>query len=123
MKVTAVRIGHALEEFDVTWFEEPVMPDCAGGMADVKRRVNVPLAGGERLYSRWDARVYLDQGCADVLQPDVSHVAGIGELKKIAAMAETFSLPVCPHNPIGPIANAPHSSSPPACRTSGCSRR
>ncbi len=103
---TAVRIGHALEEFDVTWFEEPIMPDHPEGMAEVKRRVNVPIAGGERLYSRWDARTYLETGCCDVLQPDVSHVGGIGELKKIAAMAETHSLPVCPHNPIGPVANA-----------------
>jgi galactonate dehydratase len=103
---TAIRIAHALGDFDITWFEEPVMPDYPGGMAEVKRRANVPLAGGERLYSRWDARTYLEQGCADVFQPDVSHVGGIGELKKIAAMAETFSLPVCPHNPIGPVANA-----------------
>jgi galactonate dehydratase len=99
---TAVRIAHALEDYDITWFEEPIMPDHPEGMAEVKRRSNVPIAGGERLYSRWDARTYLEQGCADVLQPDVSHVGGIGELKKIAAMAETHSLPVCPHNPLGP---------------------
>jgi galactonate dehydratase len=103
---TAIRIAHALEPYEITWFEEPITPDHAEGMAEVKRRANVPIAGGERLYSRWDARSYLTRGCADVLQPDVSHVGGIGELRKIAAMAETFSLPVCPHNPIGPVANA-----------------
>ncbi|NUQ00443.1 MAG: mandelate racemase/muconate lactonizing enzyme family protein, partial [Armatimonadetes bacterium] len=103
---TAIRIGHALEEFDITWFEEPIVPDHPEGMAEVKRRVSVPIAGGERLYSRWDARTYLELGCADVLQPDVSHVGGIGELKKIAAMAETYSRPVCPHNPLGPVTTA-----------------
>ncbi|MCC7494826.1 MAG: galactonate dehydratase [Fimbriimonadaceae bacterium] len=103
---TAIRIAHALEDFDITWFEEPIMPDHPEGMAEVVRRSRVPIAGGERLYSRWDARTYLEQGCADILQPDVSHVGGVGELKKIAAMAETYSRMVCPHNPIGPVANA-----------------
>ncbi|MBN2450267.1 MAG: galactonate dehydratase [Lentisphaeria bacterium] len=103
---TAVRIAHALDDFDIGWFEEPIVPDHPEGMAEVVRRSRVPIAGGERLYSRWDARTYLEQGCADILQPDVSHVGGIGELKKIAAMAETYSRPVCPHNPIGPVANA-----------------
>ncbi len=103
---TAIRIAHALADFDVTWFEEPVMPDYPAGMAEVVRRSSVPIAGGERLYSRWDARTYLELGCADILQPDVSHVGGVGELKKIAAMAETYSRMVCPHNPIGPVANA-----------------
>lgn len=103
---TAIRIAHALEEFDVTWFEEPIPPDNPEGLAEVKRRSNVPIAGGERLYSRWDAVRYLSLGCVDVLQPDVSHVGGIGELKKVAAMAEAHSLPVCPHNPLGPVTTA-----------------
>ncbi|MBI5833928.1 MAG: galactonate dehydratase [Armatimonadetes bacterium] len=103
---TAIRIAHALEDFDISWFEEPIMPDHPEGMAEVVRRSRVPIAGGERLYSRWDARTYLEQGCADILQPDVSHVGGIGELRKIAAMTETYSRVVCPHNPIGPVANA-----------------
>jgi galactonate dehydratase len=103
---TAVRIAHALEDFDITWFEEPIMPDHPEGMAELVRRSRVPVAGGERLYSRWDARTYLELACADILQPDVSHVGGMGELKKIAAMAESHSRAVCPHNPIGPVANA-----------------
>ena len=103
---TALRIAKGLESFDITWFEEPIVPDDPEGMAEVTRRSNVPIAGGERLYSRWDARTYLERRCADVLQPDVSHVGGIGELKKIAAMAETYSRPVCPHNPLGPVTTA-----------------
>lgn len=103
---TAVRIGHQLEEYDVTWFEEPIPPDNPRGMLEVKERVRVPIAGGERLYSRWDFRDYLALGCADYIQPDVSHVGGIGELRKIAAMAEAYHRAICPHNPSGPVANA-----------------
>ncbi len=103
---TAVRIGRALEEFDITWFEEPLPPDNPEGLAEVKRRIRVPVAGGERLYSRYDYRSYLNLGCTDFIQPDVSHAGGIMELRKIAAMAEAYHIPVCPHNPSGPVANA-----------------
>ena len=103
---TAVRIAHALEDCDLTWFEEPIPPDNPAALAEIRRRVRVPIAGGERLYSRWDFRDYLRQGCADFIQPDVSHVGGIGELRKIAAMAEAEHIPICPHNPSGPVANA-----------------
>jgi galactonate dehydratase len=103
---TAVRIGQALEDFDILWFEEPVPPDSPEGLAEVKKRVRVPLSAGERLYNRWQFRTFLEMGCADYLQPDVSHAGGLSELKKIAAMAECYHLPICPHNPSGPVANA-----------------
>jgi galactonate dehydratase len=103
---TAIRIGRALEQFDVLWFEEPVPPDNLDALLEVKRRVRVPIAAGERLYSRWDAERFLRLGCADYIQPDVSHCGGLGELKKIAAMAEAGHIAICPHNPSGPVANA-----------------
>ncbi len=103
---TAVRIGQALGEYDVTWFEEPIPPDNLPGMIEVKSRVPVAIAGGERLYSRWDFRDYLSRGCVDYVQPDVSHAGGISELRKIAACAESHHIPFCPHNPSGPVANA-----------------
>jgi galactonate dehydratase len=103
---TAVRIGHALEDFDVFWFEEPIPPDNKEGLAEVKRRVRVPIAAGERLYSRWEYRDFFRLGCADFAQPDVTHAGGILEVKQIAAMAECHHIPVCPHNPSGPVANA-----------------
>ena len=103
---TAIRIGHALEGLNVLWFEEPIPPDNKEGLAEVRRRTRVAIAGGERLYSRWDYREFLRLGCADYLQPDVSHCGGILELRKIAAMGECHHLPVCPHNPSGPVANA-----------------
>ncbi|MDO1449383.1 galactonate dehydratase [Rhodocytophaga aerolata] len=103
---TAVRIGHALADFDILWFEEPIPPQNLEGLADVKRRVQVPISAGERLYNRWDFRTLFEQKAADFIQPDVSHAGGIMELKKIAAMAEAYHIPVCPHNPSGPVANA-----------------
>jgi galactonate dehydratase len=103
---TAVRVGQALGEFDILWFEEPIPPQNLEGLAEVKRRVNVPISAGERLYNRWEFRSLFELKAADFIQPDVSHAGGIMELKKIAAMAEAYHIPICPHNPSGPIANA-----------------
>lgn len=103
---TAVRIGHALSAFDILWFEEPIPPQNIEGLAEVKKRVNVPISAGERLYNRWEFKPLFEQRAADFIQPDVSHAGGIGELKKIAAMAEAYHIPICPHNPSGPVANA-----------------
>ena len=103
---TAVQIGRALESCDVTWFEEPVPPDNLEALADVKQRVRVPIAAGERLYSRWEYQQFFRLRCADFAQPDLSHVGGIGEVRKIAAQAEAEHLALCPHNPSGPVANA-----------------
>jgi galactonate dehydratase len=103
---TAIRVGRALEAFDVLWFEEPIPPGNLQGLAEVRRQVRVPIAAGERLYSRWDYRECFRLECVDYAQPDVSHAGGIGEVFKIAAMAECFQIPVCPHNPSGPVANA-----------------
>ncbi len=103
---TAVRVGQALGEFDILWFEEPIPPQNLEGLADVKRRINVPVSAGERLYNRWDFRSLFELKAADYIQPDVSHAGGLLELKKIAAMAEAYHIPICPHNPSGPVANA-----------------
>ncbi len=103
---TAARIGRQLQEFDILWFEEPIPPDNKKAMSWLRQQLQVPIAGGERLYSRYDYTDYLRMECADFWQPDVSHVGGIMELRKIASMAESSYIPVCPHNPSGPIANA-----------------
>lgn len=103
---TAVRIGRLLEPFDILWLEEPIPPQNLEGLAEVKKRVSIPIAAGERLYNRWDFRTLFTLGAADFIQPDVSHVGGISEAKKVAAMAEAYHIPICPHNPSGPVANA-----------------
>jgi galactonate dehydratase len=103
---TAVRIGHELQRFDILWFEEPVPPDNLDALAEVKRRAGVPIAAGERLYSRWEYQQFFQKMPADYAQPDVSHVGGIFELRCIAAQAEALHLAICPHNPSGPVAMA-----------------
>ena len=103
---TAVRIGNALSEFDILWFEEPIPPQNLEGLAEVKRRIKIPISGGERLYNRWEYRPLFELRAVDFIQPDVSHAGGIMEVKKIAAMAEAYHIPICPHNPSGPVANA-----------------
>lgn len=103
---TAVRIGNTLEKFGILWFEEPIPPDDKKGIAWVRSKIATPVSGGERLYSRFEYADYLRMECADFWQPDVSHAGGIMEVRKIAAMAESHYIPVCPHNPSGPVANA-----------------
>ena len=103
---TAVRIGHALKEFDILWFEEPIPPDDKTGLAYVRSKIDTAVSGGERLYSRYEYADFLRMECADYWQPDISHAGGIMEVRKIAAMAESHHIPVCPHNPSGPVANA-----------------
>jgi mandelate racemase/muconate lactonizing protein len=103
---TAVRIGNALKEFDILWFEEPIPPDDKKGLAWVRSKIDTPVSGGERLYSRWEYADFLRMECADFWQPDVSHAGGISEVRKIASMAEAHHIAVCPHNPSGPVANA-----------------
>lgn len=103
---TAVQIGQELENYKIRWFEEPIPPDNLEGLAEVKRRIRIPVSAGERLYSRWDYRRFFELRCGDFIQPDISHAGGISEVRKIAAMAEAYHIPVCPHNPSGPIANA-----------------
>ncbi len=103
---TAVRIANELAVFRPLWFEEPLPPENLPGLAEVKRRSPVPIAAGERLYNRWQFRDLFALQAADYIQPDVSHAGGLSEVRKIAAMAECHHLPVCPHNPSGPVANA-----------------
>jgi len=103
---TAKRIAHALEDYNVLWFEEPIIPDTIEAIADLRSSTSVPLSFGERLYGSWQFRSLLEARGADYVQPDVSHAGGITELRKIAAVAETHHIPLCPHNPSGPVANA-----------------
>lgn len=103
---TACTIARELAPFRVSYFEEPVPPDNLDALADVRRKSPVPIAAGERLYHRSQFRELLEKRAADLVQPDVSHAGGLGECKKIAAMAEAWQVPFAPHNPSGPVANA-----------------
>jgi galactonate dehydratase len=101
---SALRISLALEPFGVLWFEEPLLPELLEGMAGLRRRVRVPLAAGERIYNRYQAREFLDRACGDFIQPDISRI-GIREMRLIGGWAEAAGVGFCPHNPMGPITN------------------
>lgn len=103
---TGIRIARELEPYKPFFFEEPVPPDQLEALAAVREKSPVPISAGERLYCRRDYRELFERRGADYIQPDVSHAGGIAELKKIAAMAETYYIPFAPHNPSGPVANA-----------------
>ncbi|ELY92346.1 galactonate dehydratase [Natrialba taiwanensis] len=105
-KSLAKRVIPALEPFDPLFVEEPVLPENLEYIPELAGRTDVPLATGERLYSRWDFKPLFKRGGIDVIQPDVSHAGGISELVRLAAMAETHDIAVAPNCPLGPIALA-----------------
>ncbi|MBR0056463.1 MAG: mandelate racemase/muconate lactonizing enzyme family protein [Kiritimatiellae bacterium] len=103
---TALRICNALEEFAPYWVEEPVIPDTMRALADLRSRVRVPIACGERLYTVQQVLDAVALGACDYLQPDASHAGGITGMRKIAGICEAHQIPFCAHNPSGPVANA-----------------
>jgi galactonate dehydratase len=101
----ARRLLPLLEPYMPLFVEEPVLPEHTANLAGLAASTAIPLAAGERLYSRWDFRTLLASGVA-VAQPDVSHAGGISEVRRIAAMAEAYDVTMAPHCPLGPIALA-----------------
>jgi galactonate dehydratase len=98
---------HGLEGRNILWLEEPVPALTLDAMRRlVSAKLGLHFSLGERLCTRWGFKEVLEQRAADVIQPDVCHAAGISELRRIAAYAEVFGIPVAPHNPLGPVAMA-----------------
>jgi galactonate dehydratase len=88
------------------FIEEPVVPENNEALRDLAAGTSIPIATGERLYSRWDFKRLLTDGYVSIIQPDVSHAGGITECKKIVSMAEAFDVAAALHCPLGPIALA-----------------
>lgn len=105
-KSMAKVLARELEPHRPMFIEEPVLPENAEALGEVARYTNIPLAVGERMYTRWDFKKVLQEGYVDIVQPDLSHAGGILETRKIAAMAEAYDVAVAPHCPLGPIALA-----------------
>jgi galactonate dehydratase len=103
---TAIAVARDLAPFHPTWFEEPLPPENIDALAEVRSKSPVAIATGERIYDPGRFAELIARGAADFLQPDISHVGGLTEAKKIASLAQAHFLPICPHNPIGPVANA-----------------
>jgi galactonate dehydratase len=102
----AVEFCRVLAPYRPYFIEEPVPPENVDVLAEVRRLSPVPIATGERLATRFQFREVFEKLACNVIQPDLCHCGGLWEAKKIAAMAETYTMGVAPHNPLGPIANA-----------------
>ncbi|MHA6798940.1 galactonate dehydratase [Bounagaea algeriensis] len=101
----ARRLCRELEQVGPLFVEEPVLPELSEELPRIVGSTTVPIATGERLYSRWDFADVLRSGIA-VAQPDLSHAGGISECRRIAAQAEIHGVGLAPHCPLGPIALA-----------------
>lgn len=99
-------LAKKLEEYDPMFIEEPVLCEHMDQFIEIARVANIPIATGERLFSKYDFKRLLQAGGVDIIQPDLSHAGGITEVKKIAAMAEAYDVALAPHCPLGPIALA-----------------
>lgn len=102
----AISLAQEVAPYKPLWIEEPCQPLNADALAEVAHKSPVPVATGERLFTRWQFREVLEKRAASVLQPDPCICGGIFELRKIAAMAETYYVGIAPHNPYGPINTA-----------------
>jgi L-rhamnonate dehydratase len=92
-----VQMAERLEEYHPRWLEEPVLPDKIESYAEIRRRVAIPISGGEHEYTRWGLKQLMDAQAVDVLQPDIYWAGGITETLKICAIASCYDLPVVPH--------------------------
>ena len=105
-KPMAKVLAKKLEEFDPMFIEEPVLCEHMECFKEIAASCNIPIATGERLFSKYDFKRLLEIGGVDIIQPDLSHAGGISEVRKIAAMAEAYDVALAPHCPLGPIALA-----------------
>jgi len=103
---TAPMMDEALHPHRPGWFEEPIPFENAKAMAALQRDLATPIATGERLLSRFEYRELLEHGGCRIVQPDLMHAGGFTEIRKIAALADMYYVPVAPHNPGGPICTA-----------------
>ncbi|MXQ10546.1 mandelate racemase/muconate lactonizing enzyme family protein [Microvirga makkahensis] len=92
-----IRFCQAVEPFDITYVEEPAVPGDVGALVKIARSISQRIAVGERIYSRYGFRDVLESRAADILQPDIGNTGGLLEARKIAAMAEAYSMKVQPH--------------------------
>ncbi|HEU4963371.1 MAG TPA: galactonate dehydratase [Bacilli bacterium] len=105
-KPMAKLLAKELEPYRPMFIEEPVLAENNEALKEIAAHTAIPIATGERMFSRWDFKKILADGHVDIIQPDLSHAGGITECKKIASMAEAYDVALAPHCPLGPIALA-----------------
>lgn len=100
----AVRLGRALEPYGLLWIEDPVPVGNMAALEKVTRETTTPVCTGELLNTRYAYRELLERQAADIVMPDLARTGGVLEMKKLAALADTYYVPMAPHNMVGPIA-------------------
>ncbi len=101
-----IRLGRRFEEYDITFLEEPVDAFDPEALKEVAEHVKIPVATGERMYTRYQFRRVMELRAAAILQPDIGNTGGLMEAKKIAAMAEAYNMRIQPHNCASPVSTA-----------------
>ena len=100
------KLINELEPYEPMFIEEPVLSENNDALKHIYSYTSIPIATGERMFSRWDFKDILHQGVVDIIQPDLSHAGGISEVRRIATMAEAYDIAIAPHCPLGPISLA-----------------
>lgn len=93
----AIQIAKAVEQYNIAWFEEPVSPDNHSGMAEVRRATSIPIASGEREFSRYGFKSMLEHKAIDIAQPDVARAGGLTEIRRISALTHAYDIRLAPH--------------------------
>ncbi len=102
----AKRLVKLLEPHQPAFIEEPILPGDADGLREIAESTCIPIAAGERLFTRWQFQELIEKRAIRIAQPDIAHAGGISEARRIAAMAESRDILVAPHCPLGPVALA-----------------
>ena len=105
-KSMAKVLAKELEQYHPMFIEEPVLAQQNESLRDIAMHSNIPIATGERMFSRWDFKKILQEGYVDIIQPDPSHAGGISECHRLSTMAEAYDVSVAFHSPLGPVALA-----------------
>jgi galactonate dehydratase len=103
---TAKILMKELEQYNPYFYEEIINAQNVDVMAELAKTTHIPIATGERIFTKWGFREILEKGAATILQPDLCHAGGITEVRLIAGMAEAYYATIAPHNPLGPISLA-----------------
>ncbi|MQU68392.1 mandelate racemase/muconate lactonizing enzyme family protein [Sinorhizobium meliloti] len=93
----AIRLGRMLEELNVSWLEEPVSVHDLAGQADVRRALDMPIASGETEWTRYGIKNSIEARAADILMPDLQRIGGLTEMRRAAALAEAYNMPISTH--------------------------
>lgn len=102
----AKRLVKLLEPYQPLFIEEPILPGDADGLREIAESTSIPIAAGERLFTRWQFQELLEKRAVRIVQPDLAHAGGISEVRRIAAMAESRDVLLAPHCPLSPVALA-----------------